>query len=346
MSSHTRGTAIMAALWVETLVPLVFLLLRVYCKTRCEKRFGLDDLLLIISWALCVVYTACGKVAVDNGIGMHLGDTDPARVVDGIKFFYLAATANLIGMPLSKTSFCVTLLKITATKWHRTVIWFIIVSLNLTMLMMIVITFAQCSPVKKVWNAKLPGTCWDNHVFVYYAIFAGAYSVVLDFALGTMPYFMIHKLQMNKREKLGLIVAMSLGIFAGVACAIKTASLPKIGSWADFTWHFGDVLIWGLSETSITVMAASIPFLRMLVRRSGTKSSLRSLEGNTYQLHSKTRTRTRFISGTGEPVRIYDGNTSEDNILSEDAKSGIMQTNEVLVEYDDRGKEGNFAKCS
>jgi hypothetical protein len=39
-----------------------------------------------------------------------------------------------------------------------------------------------------------------------------AYSALLDFVLATFPFVIIYKLQMSKKEKLGVIFAMSLGV--------------------------------------------------------------------------------------------------------------------------------------
>jgi hypothetical protein len=39
-----------------------------------------------------------------------------------------------------------------------------------------------------------------------------AYSALWDFLLATLPWFIVWKLQMNKREKFGVALAMSLGV--------------------------------------------------------------------------------------------------------------------------------------
>lgn len=40
---------------------------------------------------------------------------------------------------------------------------------------------------------------------------------------------------MNKMEKIGVALAMSLGIMAGITAVLKTAYLPGMGHWQDFT---------------------------------------------------------------------------------------------------------------
>ena len=104
---------------------------------------------------------------------MHYLDADKVKLVDGVKYMYLGELFALLAMPTGKTSFCVTLLRLTAIKWHKYIIWFIIVTINLTMWAVTIMTFAQCSPVEKLWNIMLPGSCWDNRIVIYFSIFVG-----------------------------------------------------------------------------------------------------------------------------------------------------------------------------
>jgi hypothetical protein len=129
---------------------------------------------------------------------------------------------------------------------------------------------------------------------------------------------------------------------AGVACAVKTAYIPKIGTWLDFTYNSADVLIWGLSETSITIVAASIPFLRVLVRE-------KSSHGRSYQLGSSSHpydvsSRSKSAGFHMEPVvKRKTDESSDKSILNEAGPGGIVQTNEIRIEYgsdEERDVEG------
>lgn len=54
--------------------------------------------------------------------------------------------------------------------------------------------------------------CWPTSIFENIALTAGAYSGCMDFILALLPWAVIWKLQMKKREKFGIAVAMSLGV--------------------------------------------------------------------------------------------------------------------------------------
>jgi hypothetical protein len=141
---------------------------------------------------------------------------------------YIGEIFGLFSVPLSKASFCFTLLRLTVIPWQKKLLWFIIVTVQLTFYATAVITLVQCDPIQKLWDMALPGKCWDNRIVIYYSMFVGckqslcwkgpgqpltliAYSSLMDFILAICPWLIIHKLQMRRREKWGIILAMSLG---------------------------------------------------------------------------------------------------------------------------------------
>ncbi|KAF2177986.1 hypothetical protein K469DRAFT_532267, partial [Zopfia rhizophila CBS 207.26] len=128
-------------------------------------------------------------------------------------------------------------------------------------------------PVEKLWNITLPGKCWDNRILYANFLYAHSYSSLMDFLLAICPWLIIGKLQVNRKEKkFSIIFAMGMGCLAGIACVVKTVYLPLIGAWADFTYNIADVLIWGLSESTIIIVAASIPFLCLFVKEVSSRS--------------------------------------------------------------------------
>lgn len=63
---------------------------------------------------------------------------------------------------------------------------------------------------------------------------------------------------------------------AGVACIVKTVYLPLIGTWADVTYNIADILIWAITESAITIIAASIPFVRLMMKDNFTRGDSKS----------------------------------------------------------------------
>ncbi|KAH6651404.1 hypothetical protein F5144DRAFT_478449 [Chaetomium tenue] len=95
--------------------------------------------------------------------------------------------------------------------------------------------------------------------------------ITMNVAMGLSALFpwvnctpFIRGLQMKKKEKVGVGIAMSMGIFAGITGLIKVSQIPKMLSndFADAV----DLWLWGNAETTVTIIAASIPMLRVMIR--------------------------------------------------------------------------------
>lgn len=72
--------------------------------------------------------------------------------------------------------------------------------------------WVQCSPIQKSWNPLVGGTCWDPRFAIVYGIVAAGYSGVMDLALAILPWNIIMALQMQTKEKVGVALAMSMGV--------------------------------------------------------------------------------------------------------------------------------------
>jgi hypothetical protein len=123
----------------------------------------------------------------------------------------VAASISCFASTLSKISFGVTLLRLTSG-YLRAFVWFCIATLFLTMLPSALGTWLACQPMEKAWNPSVEGTCKDTHGAIIYGIFNAAWCAFVDFALALLPWYLIWGLQLRLREKIGLGIAMSMGV--------------------------------------------------------------------------------------------------------------------------------------
>ncbi|OSS49882.1 hypothetical protein B5807_05896 [Epicoccum nigrum] len=140
--ADSNGPKIIITLWILTILPLISMLLRLYCKARYSKLFWWDDTLLAIAWILSLNYTVFLQLSVYYGIGQHLKDNqDKTLLPTGVRYMYIGEIFGLFSVPLSKASFCVTLLRLTVVPWQERLLWFIIIiKIQLTFYGTVVIT--------------------------------------------------------------------------------------------------------------------------------------------------------------------------------------------------------------
>ena len=96
----------------------------------------------------------------------------------------------------SKTAFAITLLRLTEGKL-KAFVWFVIISMNLTMFFEIVFVWAKCTPVERTWNKMVPGECWDPLAVNIYGAVAGSYSGVCDILLALLSVSCVWRQQVQ-----------------------------------------------------------------------------------------------------------------------------------------------------
>lgn len=111
----------------------------------------------------------------------------------------------------SKTSFTFTLLRLT-DGWVKKLVWFIIISMNIAMGLSSLLPWVTYTPIQKSWDLSVKGKCRDPAVLVHYNIFSAAYSGLMDITLALLPWKVIWNLQMRSKEKIGMVLAMSMGL--------------------------------------------------------------------------------------------------------------------------------------
>lgn len=116
----------------------------------------------------------------------------------------------------------------------------------------------------------------------------------MDFALVGMAWIVVSKLHMrNRREKFGVGLAMSMGLIAGATSIVKAVIFPTLSS-GDITFTSASLHIWSMVEPSVTIIATSIPLLRVIftqVRRMTTQN-------NSTQVGNGNTAYARSISGS------------------------------------------------
>jgi hypothetical protein len=88
----------------------------------------------------------------------------------------------------------------------------------------------------------------------------------MDLCLAILPWTIIRRLSLNRKERLGVLISMSIGIFAGITSIAKTATLGGISN-PDVIATIS-LMILATAEISLSIIAASIPALRVLINNT------------------------------------------------------------------------------
>lgn len=170
-------------------------------------------------------------MAINLGYGKHVWDIPRGNLNELYFIGQISVTFAITAQSWSKTSFAISMLLISDGIHGKTryFVWFAIVSMNLLFGLAGMFFWVGCTPLEKAWHPYMRGTCWSPNIIITYGIFVSAYSGVLDLVFAIIPWQIIMRMQMATKEKIGVALAMSMGVFAAAAAFIKCSSLPELG---------------------------------------------------------------------------------------------------------------------
>lgn len=178
---------------------------------RLEAR---DDQITDRSCAQQVFFLAAAiqlSINISKGFGRPFVNIDPTKFYDVGLGGMIVGTFVLIAPALSKTSFILTVSKISGPKL-KLVLWGIAISMNVMQALALIFQFIQCTPLEKVWNPLAEGSCWGRQANLGMSMSSSAYSGIMDLVLAVIPWVILKDLQIKRKEKMGIAVAMSLGV--------------------------------------------------------------------------------------------------------------------------------------
>ncbi|KAL8366439.1 hypothetical protein RB595_004969 [Gaeumannomyces hyphopodioides] len=279
------GSSVEKALWLLVGLSAIFLALRLYCKQKYpNSRLRWEDAVLVASWVMLAADASIVTFLIVNGFSSPGFAVTRANIATISVAGLASVTVGIVGQAWSKTSFAMTLLRM-AHGWMIAFIWFAIVSMNVLFGVSATLFWVGCSPVEKRWNPFVSGDC-DPDTSVRAAVFGfyvSIYSGLIDIILALIPWPILLKLraspdglELSIKERIGVALAMSMGVVAGVMAFVKASYFrvlehPSI----DLTDGSGDLASWAAAETAVTIMASSIPVLRVLIRDLAAREAAR-----------------------------------------------------------------------
>jgi hypothetical protein len=359
--AETRGPAIRTVTWISVFVPVLLVSLRIYTRLFVRKVFGLDDWVITLSLLSLIAYGVIIELAVQKGLGRHIEwvlTYVPENAVPIALLGQVSQPLVVMSCAFGKISFSISLMRLAVQPFMHRFLWFIVISMLTLHILISIIIFVRCKDPRTTWNPAIVSECWAPHVYLGVMYFIGAYSAATDFILALLPWAMLWNLNMKSREKFGVAIAMSLGVFAGSIAIIKCTKLKANATSLDPTFDVGELLLTAGAENALIIIAACLPTLRPILRKvfpSTAKSSensypLKNLPNNImFVPKHKAGQWSALVETEPHPERHSD-NQSDRSILNEHrvamnngqestktagpSSPRITKTREVIVSYD------------
>ncbi|KAI9702004.1 MAG: hypothetical protein M1836_001348 [Candelina mexicana] len=192
-----------------------------------------------------------------NGLGRHEYYLPEAHILDFTFYGWLDWQQTFLTLTFTKVSICLFLLRITSGKWLVRGIHSLVAVLIVFHLIIFGLFCGFCRPLKTYWDKTVPGVCFSKHQEMHIILAQG----VTDLILSTFPIFVLRRVQINFRTKVGLCVLMGLGIITAICCTVRTVLAGSL-LLPDQTWSNTTQLAWRLPEVNMGIVCANAPILR------------------------------------------------------------------------------------
>ncbi|KAF5021868.1 hypothetical protein F66182_6095 [Fusarium sp. NRRL 66182] len=277
-----------AVIWILAAIATFFVAVKLTSTVIIFRRPGWDDLVILLSMVSSIITTAFIQASIHYGLGRHtsavLAEPDGLdNIIKLNRMKIIGYSFNVVAYTLPSVAILILIERLLG-KTTNTARMFLraVVAIQLVLgVMAIILMFVQCRPIKKLWLRDTPGTCFDQKVFNYSFYVHACYTTFAAFVLAVVPIRAFWKLQMKRQEKVEVTLLLGFTFTGAIFSVVKACYLTKFYNRLDPNplYNIVTLLIWGLVEQNVVIMAACVPTIRPLIRLIQDKHPIRSAVG-------------------------------------------------------------------
>ncbi|KAI1504732.1 hypothetical protein F5X99DRAFT_432503 [Biscogniauxia marginata] len=283
---------------------------------RCIIRFilirdpGMDDYLIIGALLFTIGYLVTIFIGQANGMGMPMTTLTLENMTDLLKGVYAIELLYYACVVCIKSSIVFMYNRFAISMGFQRLCTATNILLWVFTVVCIGVTFAQCIPLHKTWDATgmVQGYCFNATAFFY---FTSSFNILTDVWILVLPIRTLNKLQIPRNQRFVLF-----GVFgiAGLATAMSCVRLYSIHTYTQATDPFRDaplVNIWSMVEINIGIVCACAPALKPIfspLRLFGRRKH------SNYQYHSE--------EPSGFSKKGTQSSASQSHIIPESTRGG------------------------
>lgn len=317
-----RGPEVNVVAWAFTGVAIATVTLKLIARASIVKTIGWDDFFIFLSLACSIIAAAFVSYSVTLGLGRH---TQAILLVHGKERLVATAKWQILGFPFNIASFSFPNISIAIlvnklldpNPWRSGLLLALCIVQVLLACTSVCLIYLQCSPAEGLWNPFITSDCWDPSLFNDFNYFVSGYTAMTDFVLAIVPIMAFWKLQMPYSTKLGVCTMMGLTMLSAVVTIVKACYLHLFTDKTDPLYNVVPLVIWGLIEQNVVIVAACVPTVRPVFHKAfrtwQTRSRSRS-EGSTPKIRSGRSGSTYRLSSN--PVHNHERSQSQSKRLT------------------------------
>ncbi|KAK4238677.1 hypothetical protein C8A03DRAFT_14885 [Achaetomium macrosporum] len=260
-----RSATVVACAAVMTFLATVAVGLRFYVRGKHLRSIKSEDWCILVAMILCIVSAAFMIEATRSGLGRHVGEVSFAGMAGYLKNSYFQTLCYNLSLCFTKLSILLLYLRVLTPENARKVTWATIGIVAIYNAWALAMYLTMCIPLHKMWEGpSVPGYCHPDSVW-----WALTYlHIVTDFMIFVIPVPVVVGMTLPTRQKAGLLVVFTMGLFVCLISVIRTIFLNQLLYSTDPTWDLVIIANWSSAEINAAVVCACLPTLRPALARA------------------------------------------------------------------------------
>ncbi|KAK3688245.1 hypothetical protein B0T22DRAFT_148646 [Podospora appendiculata] len=258
----TNGTSwALRLIWGLVALTAVFVALRLYTRLVVVKKYANDDNYFILAFVLFIGCAIPITVSTHYGLGQYDSEVSPENAEAALLWLDIGAMCGIFSLASAKWSLGLLLQRIVIITWQKLIIYFIMgLSLVLSIAAVAMVWLRCESASQRIAHAY----CYSSALRqIPTALFIS--SIISNCFYAFFPWYILWNLNMNRREKIGIAVSMSFGLFA-IVCAVERLNDRHVIATSGYLYNGMGLVVWSAVENSVTIICAAIPACRPLYK--------------------------------------------------------------------------------
>ncbi|KAF2183865.1 hypothetical protein K469DRAFT_581164 [Zopfia rhizophila CBS 207.26] len=293
LKKEDKGPTTIAICVAFTIFSFICVSLRVFTRIKYVRDIGLEDYFIALSMLFSIAMAVCQILQVHWGNGTHVMFLSLPQAIYILKYLYFSILCYCMSLALTKISILLQYRRIFSVKEMRLPIYIVMGICVAYGIVTVVTGIFACIPVDAFWDVRKKPTarCVDEHA-LWYA--NGGMTIGTDMLVAALPIKAIWDLQMPRKQKIALLVILTLGWFVCIVSMLRLNALAVLARhMEDTTWYGAETAYWSSIEVNLAIVCASTPALKPLIVRiiprfaARTYASKPSASKGTKESHSR-----------------------------------------------------------
>ncbi|KAF2769758.1 hypothetical protein EJ03DRAFT_87930 [Teratosphaeria nubilosa] len=253
------------------LLATITVALRRYTRNRITLCPGWDDVAiecaLLVSWAMTILLGVAAHDGVDlQNYSRIKGPADESYTHELSHVVTLVIANNSLWaatVSLTKCSILLQYLRVFAPGHPTRHLSYVLLTAVLVAALWAILGGPLiCTPVKKLWDPTVPGTCVPAQT--YWSSVASI-DIILDLLILTLPLPAVASLRLPRRQRISLLLVFILGFTVCGFSVARLATVITLSDQGEFRASGFWAVIWSVVEANVGVMCSCLLALRPLL---------------------------------------------------------------------------------